>query len=64
MKILVTHTLQRTIEVEVEDTDEQAAIAAAMKIAAKIQPADWGYTWIPTAEEGCVLPHHSAKKQN
>ncbi len=55
MTVRITHTLQRTIDLDVEEQDEEAAIQAALLIASNIQPADWDYTWEPTHTEGCVL---------
>jgi hypothetical protein len=55
MKIRITQTLQRTVELEVDVTDEQAAIEAALVIASDTQAADWNYTWVPITQEGCVL---------
>lgn len=54
MKILVTHTLERTIEVEVSDTDSPDPISAALEIALRIQPADWDYTWEPIEQEARI----------
>lgn len=56
MKVLITQTLQRTIELDVDEATEQAAIASGLLEASDIQPADWEYTWEPITEEGCALP--------
>lgn len=55
MKVRIVHTLERTLELEVDAADEQQAIAAALQQAADIQPADWHYTWEPTATTGDVV---------
>jgi len=56
MKVLITQTLKRTIELDVDEATEQTAIAAGLKMAAQTQPADWDYTWSPVTEEGCAKP--------
>jgi hypothetical protein len=55
MKVRIIQTLQRTIELDVDEATEQAAIASGLLTAAEIQPADWDYTWKPITEEGCAL---------
>lgn len=51
MKILVTQTLQRTIEIEIDEENPQDAISSGLAAAADIQPADWDYTWTPLSQE-------------
>lgn len=56
MKVRVTETLIRTIEIEVESNDPLAAVELAKAEALGIQPADWTYTWEPVTQAGEVLP--------
>ena len=56
MKVRITQTVQRTIELSVDEATQQAAIASGLLKASEIQPADWEYTWEPITEEGCALP--------
>nr|WP_172693404.1 hypothetical protein [Pseudomonas fluorescens] len=55
MKIRITQTLEYTIELEVDCSDERAAIAEGVKLATDIQLADWDGTWEPTSVVGCML---------
>ena len=41
MKVLVTHTFKRTLEVEVQTDSEEFAKVAALQLARDIQTADW-----------------------
>ncbi|MCD5975304.1 hypothetical protein [Pseudomonas quasicaspiana] len=55
MKVRITHTLERTIDLEVDAPDEEKAVAIGLWLAFDIQPADWDYSWEPINEEGKVI---------
>lgn len=55
MKVQITNTSERTIDLEVDAPDEEKAVAIALWLAFDIQPADWDYTWNPIHEEGHVI---------
>jgi hypothetical protein len=52
MTIRITQLLQRTIDVEVDECNEEEAVAAALLRAADVQDDDWHYCE-PISEEGC-----------
>ncbi|KPB82031.1 hypothetical protein [Pseudomonas syringae group genomosp. 3] len=55
MKVLVTQTLERTFEVEVDAENDQEAIEAALRVTEQVGVTEWLYTWEPIAERTAVI---------
>lgn len=56
MKVRVTETLIRTIEIKVESNDPLVAVEMAKVESKGIQASDWNYTWEPVSQQVEVLP--------